>query len=235
MYKSEPGQFDDMSVCILTPCGSYDLSAKFAKCLANMIAYSWMNGLKIYQMGMTERMVVDWARNDLARKAVDHVNEYTDEKFTHLLWLDDDHVFNPDLAVCLARHKKDMVSALYFGRLSPHYPVVYVRNHDSEHKHYPLVEVPNALFQCDAAGFGALLMDRSVFDRVPEPWFTIDWRCGEDIAFCMSAKKHGVQIWCDGSYKLGHIAPPPIVTEKNYLSYKDANPDEFRDKLRVEL
>jgi hypothetical protein len=234
LYKPD---FDvsGFSICVLIPCGSYSVPTIFAKSLSNMIAYSWMNGLKIYQCGITERMVIDWARNDLARKALDHINEYTNEKFTHFLWLDDDHTFNPDLALYLARHNVDMVSALYYGRVSPHYPVVYVRDHDEEYKHYPLVETPETLFQCDAVGFGAMLMHRCVFEKVPEPWFTLDWRCGEDIAFCLSAKKNGIDIYCDGTYKLGHIAPPSVITEKNYLEYKQKNPEKFKDKLRVEL
>lgn len=223
------------SVCIITPCGGYSVPVKFTKSVVNMVAYSWMCGLKVYQMGMTERMVVDWARNDLARTVKEKINEYTGEKFTHILWLDDDHTFNPDLAVKLIDHDEDMVSALYFGRTSPHYPVVYVKDPNKDYEHFPLVETPNALFQCDAIGFGAMLMKRDVLDRVPEPWFTLDWRCGEDIAFCMQAKKHGVKIFCDGTYKLGHIGVPPIVTEKDYEAYKEANPDRFKDKVRVEL
>lgn len=216
----------DKSVCILTPCGGYSVSARFAKSVANMVAYSWMHGLKVYQMGITERMVVDWARNDLAKKAKEHVNEYTGEQFTHLLWLDDDHVFNPDLACRLASYDLDMVSALYYGRTEPFYPVVYVKDEKGadEYKHFPLIEVPDSLIEVDAVGFGALLMRRDVFARVPEPWFTVDWRAGEDIAFCLKAKKHGIRIFCDGAYKLGHIAPPSIVTHETYAAHLKKNP-----------
>jgi hypothetical protein len=244
--KRDIKRYQGMSVCILTPCGSYNVSARFAQDLANMIAYSWLHGLKIYQMGITERMVVDWARNDLARKARDHVNEYTDKKFTHVLWLDDDHVFNPDLALWLAREEFDMVSALYYGRTAPHYPVVYVKSQEmrdkdssrenEEYIHYPLIEVPEKLFRCDAVGFGALLMRRDVFDRVPEPWFTLDWRAGEDIAFCVKAKAHGIDIMCDGRYKLGHIGPPPIVTHKTYAKAQEESPEQFESqKVKVLL
>ncbi len=228
-------RFKDISICVLTPCGSYTNSVKFTKSLANMVAYSWMSGLKVYQMGVTERMVVDWARNELARVASEKINEYTGEKFTHLLWLDDDHTFPPDLACRLASHDQDMVSALYYGRTSPHYPVVYVKDPSEEYKHFPLIETPACLFEADAVGFGALLMRRDVFERVPAPWFTLDWKAGEDIAFCVKAKEHGVRIWCDGAYKLGHIGVPPVITEADYLKFKQDNPDRFSDKVRVEL
>jgi len=212
------------------------LPCKFAKCVSNMIAYSWLNGLKIYQMGITERMGLEWARNDLARTALTATNEYTGEPFTHFLWMDNDHVFNPDLACVLALNSdKDMISALYYGRTKP-LPVVYVKdNSDDEYKHFPLIQVPDDVFRCDAVGFGALLMKREVFERVPEPWFTLDYRGGEDIAFCVSARKHGVEIYCDGRYKLGHIGDPQIVTEQNYLSHLEANKDLYADKVKVNL
>jgi hypothetical protein len=242
MFQPTPEErkrFEKMSVCILTPCGGYDCSIKFTQDVVNMVAYSWMHGLKVYQMGITERMVVDWARNDLARIAKQHINEYTGEKFTHLLWLDDDHCFNPDIALWLAREDLPIVSALYYGRTSPHYPVVYVRdkNDKDEHKHFPIIEVPESLFKCDAVGFGALMMRREVLDQVPEPWFTLDWKAGEDIAFCVSAKKHGIEIYCDGRYKLGHIGVPPVITQKDFLKAKEDRKEIFTNDnlVRIEL
>lgn len=234
--KKTQKRFRHMSVCILTPCGAYHTHAKFTKHVANLISYSWMHGLKIYQMGITERMVVDWARNDLARTAISHINEYTGGKFTHLLWLDDDHVFNPDMAVRLASHNVDMVSAMYFGRTSPFLPVVYVKDNDPDpYKHYPLIIAPKTMFEVDAVGFGAMFMKANVFERVPEPWFTIDYRAGEDIAFCVKAKEHGVKIYCDGAYRMGHIGPPEIVTEAAYQAYQDTHPEEFSDKIKIEM
>ena len=239
MYTPTPEdreKYKNLEIVVLTPCGGYDVAAKFTKCLANMVAYSWMCGLKVYQMGTTERMVIDWARNDLARQAREQVNEYTGNKFTHFLWLDDDHVFNPDLAVYLARHEDlDMISALYYGR-TQHLPVAYVKDDSGdEHKHYPLIEAPNGLVQVDAVGFGALLMRRDVFERVPEPWFTLDWRAGEDIAFCVHAKKHGIKVWLDGSYALGHIGPPTIVTTETYKQYLEEHAEDFKDRVKVSL
>lgn len=233
--SEEQKRFADLDVVILTPVGSYEVWGKFCKSVANMVAYSWYRGLRVWQMGITERMVVDWARNDLARQALAKVNEYTGKPFTHFLWLDDDHVFNPDLAVCLARHAHlDMVSALYYGR-TQHLPVAYVKDHsDDPYKHYPLVEVPPVLAEVHAVGFGALLMRRDVLERVPEPWFTIDARGGEDIVFCTHARRHGVRVWLDGSYRLGHISEPLIVTEATHQAYVASRP-ELADRIKVDL
>lgn len=237
--EEQKASWEDWSVVILTPSADYEVQGKFAQSVANMIAYSWMHGLKVYQWGRTERMVVDWARNDLARRAKSYINTYTGKKFTHLLWLDDDHTFNPDMAVKLASNgDKDMVSAVYFGRTEP-LPVIYLRdnNHDQKKhlKYYPLVFFPQKLFQCDACGFGALLMKRDVLDRVPEPWFTIDHRGGEDIAFCEKARDYGVKVYADGEYMLGHIGEPGIITSENYKRHLEANKEKYSDMIKVEL
>lgn len=236
--KQEKKMFENMSVVILSPI--YIPEAKWIQSTVNMVAYSWMNGLKVYQMGITERMVVDWARNELARQALDFKCEYTGKRHTHLLWLDADHVFNPDLACQLARHmilkEVDAVSALYYARTGPTLPVAYVKDgSEDEYKHYPLIEVPNSLCEIDAAGFGAMLMKREIFEIVPQPWFTVDYRAGEDIAFCVRAKKHGVRFFLDGQYKLGHIGMGPIITEREYKEHMDQNQALYADKIKVGL
>ena len=234
--KADRKIYERMSICILTPCKDYEAPLRFTKSVVNMVAYSWMHGLPIYQMGVTERMVIHWARNDLATQVREKINEYTGQKFTHILWLDDDHVFNPDLAVYLARHGDlDLVSALYFGRSGRHLPVVYVKDDNPDpYKHYPLIEVPANLCEVDAIGFGACLMRRDVLDRLPEPYFKFN-DCGEDIYFCVHAKQHGVRVWCDGSYMLGHIGEPGIVSHETYLRYMKDHEETFRDRVKVPL
>lgn len=236
----EPAEHDkqvykNMEVAIVTPCGDYEVAAKFTRSVANLIAYSWMHGLKVYEMGMVERMVVHWARNELASNSIDRINPHTGNKFTHLLWLDDDHVFNPDMLVYLARHDLECVSALYYGRTGRILPVAYVKDNDPDkYKHYPLIEVPETLVEVDAVGFGALLMRREMLKRVEYPYFMFE-NCGEDIYFCANAKEAGAKIHLDGSYRLGHIGEPNIVSHQDHLRYMEENRDEFADRIEVPL
>lgn len=233
--KKAKKKFKDYSIVILTPCGDYKVHTKFTKSIVNMVAYSWMNGLKIHQIGITERMVVHWARNELARKAKIKVDEFTNKHYTHMLWLDDDHVFNPDLALYLANNGDlDMVSALYYGREKP-LPVVYIKDEtEDKYKHYPLIQVPSNLIEVDAVGFGACLMRMDVLDRVPEPWFAFN-NAGEDIYFCVHAKEAGIKIYCDGSYGLGHIGPPQIVTKETHEQYMEDNKELYSDRIKVKF
>jgi hypothetical protein len=234
---SEKELFGRMQVCILSPMAH--IEPQWVRSAILMTAHSWANGLKIEGMAITERTVVDWARNDLARAALE-AKTNDGKPFTHFLWLDTDHIFTADLACQLARHfvhdEIDAVSALYFGRSEPYLPVAYVKDTaPSDYTYYPLVEVPNCLCEVDAVGFGAIMTRREIFEKVPEPWFTIDYRCGEDIAFCTHARKNGFRFFLDGQYKLGHFGAKKIITEKIYRQYLEDNPGCFGAKIKVGL
>lgn len=232
--EKELEYFKTLRVCILSPIMHIEPRWMAATC--DMIAYSWERGLKIYKFGMTERIAVDWARNALAREAVDY--KHDGQYFTHFLWLDSDHVFHPDLCCQLARHDRDIVSAVYHHRTGAPFPVAYVLTEDCPkdgYMHHPLMEIPTALVEVDAVGFGVVLMKRDVFLKVPEPWFTIDFRAGEDIAFCVKAKKFGFKIFLDGAYSVGHIGVPPILDGKYYSEWVKNNPEKYSKKIAVEL
>lgn len=230
-------RLEKMSICILAPAADYKSSVSWLKCMGNALAYSWANGLKIYEIRMTERMVVQWARNYLARMFMEHPCPYTGEPYTHALWLDDDHVFNADMFVRLAAWGHlDMISAVYYSRVSPYYPTVYIKD-DTEKKYscWPMMELPPAVVQVDAVGFGALLMKREVLEGTPEPWFTIDSDGGEDMAFCFRAKAAGFKVWADGAYQIGHIGPPELVTRVHSQKHMEEHPEKYTSRVMFEL
>lgn len=224
-------QFGRMRVCILSPI--IHVEPKWVQSMVNMVAYSYEQGLKVDQMGLTERMVVHWARNELAKAALDK------GVHTHFLWLDSDHVFNPDLACQLARHfalpEVDAVSALYFSRTEPYMPVAYVKDETEDiYKHYPLLEAPNNLCEVDAVGFGAIMTKREIFEQMEYPWFGFR-DAGEDIAFCVKAKQKGFRLFLDGQYKLGHFGDKQIITAQTYEAFRLANPERFGEKIKIAL
>ena len=71
-------------------------------------------------------------------------------------------------------------------------------------------------FTVDYAGFGWLLIKKGVFEHpdMKYPWFapqmqvfesgTVQDMCGEDVSFCLDAKKAGIEIWCDPRIRVGH-------------------------------
>jgi hypothetical protein len=240
---SEKELFRNMRLVILMPIAER-AEAKTMKAVSDMIAYSWHKGLRVFEMGMTERTVVDWARNQLAREALQREDPLEGKLYTHFLWVDSDMVFEPDMACQLARYNVDMVSVVYYCRSGPALPLIYVKLEDDKLKSNPnykymmnpLLDIPPVLCEVDAFGFGSCLISRKVFERTPEPWFTIDYRAGEDIAFCVKVKEHGFKIMCDGAYIVGHQGLPQVVGKNDHNRWKLENQEAYlRDRVKVNL
>jgi len=69
-------------------------------------------------------------------------------------------------------------------------------------------------FTVDYTGFGWVLIQKGVFENLEYPWFApqmqvfesgeVQDMCGEDVSFCLDAKKAGMEIWCDPRIRVGH-------------------------------
>lgn len=232
--------FDTMRVCIMSPISK--IEPLWVRSLANMIAFSWQNGLRIYEMGMIWGQVVHWARDELVNQGLSAVSP-EGLPYTHFLFLDSDQVFAPHLGCQLANAfvepKVDMVSAVYYARNGPPLPIIFVKNpnkpEDGKYTHYPLVGMPDSgIFEIDACGFGAVMIKREVFETLPIPRFRFDG-CGEDIFFCVNAKAAGFRIFADGGLKMGHIKEPDIVGHQDFSRYVQEHSSELGGKVQVYL
>lgn len=167
-----------------------------------------------FSLNCTGDVLIQYARERFAQSVIEMDADY-------LFMIDDDMLASPDLFYRLAENDKDICAALAFTRNPDHKPVIYdvIEGFDPVTKkefyinkfsmNYPR----NALVQCDAVGFGAVLIKRKVIDAMPEPRFMGLSGCGEDITFCHKAKKLGFEIWMDTRLKLGHLGAPTIITE----------------------
>jgi len=232
--KKQLALFRKMKVLVLSPI--FIPEPKWIRCVANMIALSWHFGLRIEKMAISERMVIDWAREALMEEALKDESYIDGKKFTHFLWLDADHIFDPDLALHLAMYDMDAVSALYYARTGAILPVAYVPNENDPEgfRHYPILEIPPVLWEVGAFGFGACLIKREVFEKTPQPWFTVDYRCGEDFAFCRKARQHGIKFYVDGGYKIGHIGIAPVIGEKEAKKYRETHPELDAGRAKID-
>lgn len=69
-------------------------------------------------------------------------------------------------------------------------------------------------FTADYVGFGWVMIRKGVFESLPYPWFApklqifengeVQDMCGEDVSFCLDAKKNGFEVWCDPRIRVGH-------------------------------
>lgn len=206
-----------------------------------LMAY-YMGTEEMRQVGLKEKpryefvwvnvgeIFVPFAREMLAAKALDFKCDY-------LFMVDDDMLAPVDVFYKLAKHDVDIVSPLAFTRNPPHKPVIFrtVEGFDSvSGKPYVInttvMNYPkNKLVECDACGFGAALIKTEVFKKMASPWFMGSVGTGEDIHFCLAAKKLGFRVFMDTSTKLGHLGQPLKITEEYSENYNKMSQDE-KDK-----
>jgi hypothetical protein len=229
--------FDQMRIAIISPISK--IEPQWLRSLVNMVCYSWSNGLKIYEMGTLYGQVVHWARDELVNQALE-AKSPEGLPYTHFLFLDSDHVFPPQLGCRLANNfvnpAVDMCSAVYYARNGPPLPIVYVKNpkkpEGGKYTHFPVIGIPDGLFEVDAVGFGAVMIKREVFEAMPNPRFRFDG-CGEDIFFCYHAKQKGFRIFVDGGMKMGHIKEPEVVTEETFKRYCEEHAEELGERIPI--
>lgn len=173
------------------------------------------------------RTLTPIARERIAEHAME-------EKMDYVLFIDDDMICPSDLFERLYKHQKDIVGALAFTRYSPHKPVIFnlTEGYDEvEKKEYYISTIyynypKNTLVECDAVGFGAVLINCKVFEKMGKPWFVMNNGAGEDVGFCFEAKKLGFKVFMDTATKLGHLSTPAEISETTYES--DNNVEELR-------
>lgn len=203
-------------IFIAVPCMDM-VASGFAQSLATLnkngfcCMISFLCGSLIYE-----------ARNRLAAQAMMEQSDY-------VLWLDSDMVFDEDLLIrlydTLQKEDADIVSGLYFRRMTPYTPVAFqdfdIVDGDAQFTDYtgPL----EGTHEIDAMGFGCVLMKtRALFDVFGKfrDMFSPLAKVGEDLSFCYRAKELGLKTVLDCDIKCGHVGHM-IVTESLYKAYAD--------------
>ena len=132
---------------------------------------------------------------------------------THLFFLDDDVIPPANAIIKLLSHNLPIVSGMYRRRDDPHYPILlyltrnrktgHVTRFSYRHKFKP----PKGLIKCHATGAGCLLIERSVLEKIGDPWFVAHDKpfLGEDIDFCLKGLARGYGIYVDTRVECLHI------------------------------
>ena len=172
-----------------------------------------------YTVAIESGTLVYMARDRLAGRAVNH-------HFTHVLWLDSDMVFEPELLEDLQFCGKDFVTGIAHGRRKPFVSCLF-KNIDLNHLEiWKLEDYPTEAFEVAGCGMACCLMSTEIIKQVmiangtafnPMPQY------GEDISFCKRARALGFRIWAEPTVRLGHIAHIAI--------YPDDTP-RYQDELQ---
>lgn len=151
----------------------------------------------------------------LPRQRESLVKAALDWKATHILWLDSDMRFPKETLLQLLSHNKPIVGTVYSSRRAPFVPTAA---YPDESLIY-LDDESTGLVEAGRIGFGCVLTEISVFEKIPEPWFMIGFSrkvndyMGEDVYFCQVAQQAGYQVLVDLdlSKELKHLGESPYV------------------------
>lgn len=213
----------DNRLLFMQRLGCLEVLSKLQTSEYNGNTYYFPEGVSYeFAFGTVANVLTPIARERLAEIAIDN-------GFDYVLFIDDDMICPPEMFEQLFRHQKDIVAALAFTRFAPHKPVIYVTEQGFDattRQDYYMCKSwttypKDQLVECDAVGFGAVLINCKTFRTMPKPWFTAASGKGEDIQFCLEAGRSGFKVYMDTSCKLGHLGPPINVTEEFYEQATD--------------
>lgn len=167
--------------------------ADFAFSLTNlgiMSTIKFSNEFRIVGIINHKSSVIDDGRNTLVTKANGVPGA------THLLMIDSDMTFAPDLLKRLLDCNKAIVGV------------------DASTRQEPVRRTARKVGDKWELGAGVLLIEMSVFAKLEFPWFYDPYvptqsgkptRLGEDYYFCRNANEDGIAVHCAQDVKVGHI------------------------------
>jgi hypothetical protein len=152
-------------------------------------------------------------RNSLINDDKSNELRQLDFGFDRYLFIDSDISFTVDKVLSLLNQDKNIVSGVYRTHNDPSLyqcGEFYPNNPGQIIHRYNAITVGTR--KVDWCGAGFLMIKKEVFQNMEYPWFrhhmvkagTAQREAGEDIGFCINAKKAGYDIWCDFDCEVGH-------------------------------
>jgi hypothetical protein len=145
-------------------------------------------------------------------------------EYDYQLWIDNDIVFSSESFWRLYQlgMEHDIASGWYATEDGHTTSVAHWLDEESfkankgvmNHETVETISKKRKPFTVDYTGFGWVLIKKGVFENLEYPWFApqmqvfesgeVQDMCGEDVSFCLDAKKQGLEIWCDPKIRVGH-------------------------------
>jgi len=198
-------------VCVGVPSGDM-VHMDFALCLIRMLLSKQNQDAFL----INERQsLLPSSRQALADSAIK-------EGATHLLFLDSDMVFPPDLISRLMAHGKDLVAVPCTTRKFP------LSTNVTGSDNVRIFPIPNELFKAARVGTAFMLISLERLAKMPRPWFGVEYNKetekfkGEDFFFCDMWRENGGEVWCDGT----------LTPEVRHLGQYDYGVKDFKVKTR---
>jgi glycosyltransferase involved in cell wall biosynthesis len=195
-------------VLIGTPAHDGRVDVWFANSLVNTIKLSMQKGIEIIPVYMAYDSLVQRARNDLVRLAIE-------EKFDYLIFIDSDQEWNPEWIFKLIAYKEDVIGATVVKK-SDNIAFNVKALKDG------LKQQQNGLMEVECVGTGFLKISKKALQKVwdisPEyknegktcrMVFDVQLVDGElvseDNVFCQKWRKLGNKVFIDPNMTCNHI------------------------------
>lgn len=157
--------------------------------------------------------------NCLIYDARERMAEYAiQNNFEYIFFLDSDMIPPRHTIMSLISHNQDIVTGMIFKRKYPFQPCFYTKAHvDKDYN--PYMEGPmepekwpsEGALEIAGCGMACCLIKTEIFKKIQKPWFFPLPKAGEDLSFCMKARKAGFHIFVDFGVDCGHLNLFPIV------------------------
>jgi len=207
------------NVMICMPGTSF--SSKTITCVSNLLRHFHKQGIQ-YKFSSTYSRNIYETRNMCLlgepSKGKDQ-KPFDEGEYTHILWIDDDIIFNIKDIERLFKADKDMISGLYLMASGENYAVVedwdeefFARNGYFHFLSKEDLKNKDSIFKVSYVGFGFLLIKKGVFEQLKYPWFepryieiqSCEDFCMEDVSFCLDCKDNNIPIYVDPQIKVIH-------------------------------
>lgn len=203
-----------MKTMILIPCMDM-VHARFMRSLLLLdkvgdVSYAMHYGSLIYD-----------SRNQLIQAA-------KDEGVDRILWFDSDMDIPMNAMRILSEdldNGYEIVSGIYWKRKEPYTPTIFsdcdvvkLDNGQLLPFHEVYADYPkDQIFEVAAFGFGCVMMSMEAACKVTGEFGLMPFMptagFGEDLSFCMRARKAGIKLWCDSRVRCGHIGQKIYIGE----------------------
>lgn len=205
---------------VVAICSARDWKPQFGLSLAGLIAHVCRQGIKRIKVESFDLRVYSNV-SSISNGRQTALNEAMLRGFTHILFVDDDMTFPPDLLNSLTKHKADLVGVNYSHKSKATTGMVL----GMDGKYVPERSGHVSALRC---GFGALLVDLSIPRKIKPPHFAMPWSdhhqkvIGEDYFFCDRVMKEGGTMVCDLDVKLGHVGDYEYMLDDPNFKASDA-------------
>lgn len=194
-----------MKLLIAIPTLDY-IHVKFMESLLNLTQLLNERGVD-YEVKIKSGTLVYLAREELTAYALSF-------EFTHVLWLDSDMVFEPEVVDDLYDTGKDFVCGIFHARRAGHQSCIFRSVTPPDRYHWD--EYPFDTFRIKGCGMACTLMTTGVLNTIKQKYntcFMPAFALGEDLAFCKRADELGIEMWCEPTVRVGHIGHLTIYPE----------------------